>query len=80
MIGKSDSDFVNEHGKYSLNFQISLALFSIVSVVLILFFGPIAVMLLAGSLLYGVVMVIVNGMKAHNGEDGGYTLTIQFLS
>ena len=80
MIGKSDSDFVNEHGKASLNFQISLTLFFIVCVFLILFIGPIAVVLLAGSVLYAVVMVIVNGVKAHNGEDGAYTLTIQFLS
>jgi uncharacterized Tic20 family protein len=80
MIGKSDSDFVNEHGKASLNFQISLTLFFIVSVFLILFIGPIAVVLMAGSLLYAVVMIIVNGVKAHNGEDGAYTLTIQFLS
>jgi uncharacterized protein len=80
MIGKSDSDFVNEHGKSSLNFQISLTLFFILSVFLILFIGPIAVVLLAGSLLYGVVMVIVNGVKAHNGDEGPYTLTIIFLS
>jgi uncharacterized Tic20 family protein len=80
MIGKSDSDFVNEHGKSSLNFQISFTLFFIVCVVLILFIGPIAVVLMAGSLLYAVVMVIVNGVKAHNGEDGAYALTIQFLS
>lgn len=80
MIGKSDSEFVNEHGKSSLNFQISFTLFFIASVFLILFIGPIAVVLMAGSLLYAVVMVIVNGVKAHNGDEGAYTLTIQFLS
>ena len=79
MIGKSDSDFVNEHGKSSLNFQISLTLFFIVCVFLILFIGPIAVVLLAGSLLYAVVMVIVNGVKAHNGEDGEYAFTLKLL-
>ena len=45
MIGKSDSEFVNEHGKSSLNFQISFTLFFIASVVLILFIGPIAIVM-----------------------------------
>jgi hypothetical protein len=40
-----------------MNFQISLTLFFIASVFLILFIGPIAVVLMAGSLLYAVVMV-----------------------
>lgn len=80
MIGKSDSEFVNEHGKSSLNFQISFTLFFIASVVLILFIGPIAIVMLGGSVLYAVVMVIVNGVKAHNGEDGPYAVTITFLS
>jgi len=38
------------------------------------------IVLLAGSLLYAVVMVIVNGVKAHNGDEGPYALTIVFLS
>jgi uncharacterized protein len=80
MIGKSDSEFVNEHGKSSLNFQISFTLFFIASVVLILFIGPIAIVMLGGSVLYAVVMVIVNGVKAHNGDDGPYAVTITFLS
>ena len=80
MMGKAESDFVNEHGKASVNFQMSLSIFFVISTVLILLIGPIAIAIIAGLVLYAVVMIIVNSVKAHNGEEGGYTLTIQFLS
>lgn len=79
MTGKADSGFVDEHGKASLNFQLSATLFFVISVVLILVIGPIAVAMIAGAVLYAVVMIIVNSVKAHNGEDGAYSITIQFL-
>jgi uncharacterized Tic20 family protein len=80
MVGKGDSDFVNEHGKASINFQMSFTIFFFISVALILLIGPIAVAMIAGLLLYAVVMIIVNSVKAHNGEDGAYAVTITFLS
>ena len=80
MKGKGDSDFVDEHGKASVNFQMSVTLFFVISTVLILVIGPIAVVMIAGCALYAVVMMIVNSVKAHNGEESGYSLTIQFLS
>ena len=82
MIGKKGSQFVDEHGKASLNFQFSLTLFFIAAAVMGLLLGPVAVILflVAGiAALYGVVMAIVNGIKAHNGEDGEYALSTQFL-
>jgi uncharacterized protein len=80
MTGKADSDFVNEHGKASINFQMSITIFFVVLTLLILLIGPIAIVLILGLVLYAVVMMIVNSVKAHNGEEGGYTITIQFLS
>jgi len=80
MMGKGDSDFVNEHGKASLNFQMSITIFFVISTLLILVIGPIAIAMILGLVLYAVVMMIVNGVKAHNGEEGGYTITIQFLT
>lgn len=80
MTGKKDSDFVNEHGKASVNFQMSITIFFVISVVLILLIGPIAIAMIAGLVLYAVVMIIVNSVRAHNGEDGEYSVTIQFLS
>jgi uncharacterized Tic20 family protein len=80
MIGKGDSDFVNEHGKASINFQMSFTIFFVISVVLILLIGPLAIAMIAGLVLYAVVMIIVNSVKAHNGEDGEYSFTVKFLS
>jgi uncharacterized protein len=82
MMGKADSQFVDEHGKASLNFQISLTLFIIAAVVFGIFLGPLVVILIlvAGIVtVYGVVMTIVNAIKAHNGEEGEYALSTHFL-
>jgi len=82
MMGKSDSQFVDEHGKASLNFQLSLTLYFIAVAVLGLFLGPLVVILIIVfgiAAVYGLFMTIVNGIKAHNGEDGEYALSTQFL-
>ena len=80
MTNKAGSDFVNEHGKASINFQMSVTIFFVVLTLLILLIGPIAIVLILGLVLYAVVMMIVNSVKAHNGEDGEYSITITFLS
>jgi len=82
MLGKKDSQFVDEHGKSSLNFQISLTLFLILGAVVSIFLGPLMVVffLVAGIVaVYAVVMSIVNGIKAHNGDEGEYALSSTFL-
>jgi uncharacterized Tic20 family protein len=82
MMGKSESQFIDAHGKASLNFQLSLTLYVVAVAVLGFFIGPLVVILIlvAGIvLLYGIVMIIVNAIRAHNGEDGEYALSTQFL-
>jgi uncharacterized Tic20 family protein len=70
---------VSEHGKASLNFQISLTLFFLAALVLVFVMGPMVIIVFGLAVLYGVVMIIVNTVQAHNGEDGGYALSTQFL-
>ena len=79
MIGKGGSQFVDEHGKSSLNFQISITIAAIASVVLMFIVGPMIVIIGGIVAVYALVMVIVNSVKAHNGEDGEYALSTQFL-
>lgn len=82
MIGKGDSQFVDAHGKASVNFQISVTLYMIGVMIVGIFLGPLVVVLIlvAGIvLLYGIIMIIVNAVKAHNGEDGEYALSTHFL-
>ena len=83
MIGKNGSQFVDANGKNALNFHISFTIFFIVSLVVGLFLGPLIIVLFAvGGIaaLYAVVMAIVNGIKAKNGEEGEYALSNRFLS
>jgi uncharacterized Tic20 family protein len=79
MSGKADSTFVDEHGKASLNFQISITLAAIASLVLMFIVGPMIIVIGGIVAVYALVMIIVNGIKAHNGEDGEYALSTHFL-
>jgi uncharacterized Tic20 family protein len=85
---KGDSLAVDEHGKESLNFQISwslyLVLFTAVTVslmfVLIGFlFVPVLIAAACLGPLLDLVFIIVASVKASNGEIYRYPLTIRFL-
>ncbi len=88
MLVKGESPFIRRHAVESLNFQISLLIYSVVGgvlafLVVILTFGigalvviPIVVVLAVAAL----VVIILATMKASNGEDFRYPLTIRFIS
>lgn len=68
---KNGSEFVDEHGKISLNFQLTLTIFilgslliSIVNSILLMILLPVFVIL--GF--YSLIMIIISGAKANNGE------------
>lgn len=66
------------HGKMILNFQISLFIYSIVSIPLIFLFG-LGIFLLIAIGIIGLVLPIVNAIKVSNGEMPDYPLSIKFL-
>ena len=72
------SAFVRRHAVEALNFQLSLLIYGIVSAILILItigiFGLIAVGLL------WLIMPILATIKASNGEEYRYPLTIRMVS
>lgn len=73
---------MDEHGKSSLNFQISITLGFIAAGVIGIFLGPLIDILFVvfGIVaVYALVMIIVNGVKATNGEEGEYGLSTHFL-
>ncbi len=89
MLAKGDSSpFVRRHAVESLNFQISLLIYSVVAgivafVLVVLTFGiglavvvPVAIVLVIAAL----VLIIMATVKAGNGEDYRYPLTIRFIS
>ncbi len=70
---------MDSHGKTILNFQISLLIYMLVCIPLILFFG----LGLVGLLVLGIIAIIfpvINAIRAGNGEDPKYPLSLSFIS
>jgi uncharacterized Tic20 family protein len=68
---------VDAHGKESLNFQISMTIWTILAGLSML--AVIGFLLLPVAVVTNVVLVIIASIKASNGELYRYPLTIRFL-
>ncbi len=66
------------HGKMILNFQISLFIYSLISIPLIILFGLGIVLLIVIGLI-ALIFPILNAIKVSNGEMPYYPLSIEFL-
>ena len=76
-IKKDELPSVNEHGKESINFQISMTIYTIIAGLSILI--AIGIVLLPAIIVLNLVLVIIAGVKAANGEFYRYPLTIRFI-
>ena len=76
-IKKDETPSVNEHGKESVNFQISMTIYTIVAALST--FILIGFVLLPAVIVLNIVLVIIAGVKAANGEFYRYPLTIRFI-
>jgi len=70
---------MDEHGKSIINFQLTVLLFTIVSVPAILLFG-LGILSLIFLAVVAFVIPIVNAVKASNGEKPSTFMTIKFIS
>lgn len=77
LIKKDEYPFVDEQGKESLNFQISMTVYMLVSFLLI--FVIIGILLLIGLAIAGIVLIIIAAVKANAGEHYEYPFTIKFI-
>ena len=77
LVKREDHPFIDEQGKESVNFQITMMGAIILCVPLLFVFIGVVVMPLIG--IFDVVMTIIAGIKAANGEHWRYPLTIRFL-
>ncbi|MBO3116370.1 DUF4870 domain-containing protein [Winogradskyella sp. DF17] len=76
---KDNVEGMDLHGKSILNFQLSVLIYSIISIPLIFVFGlGILTLILIGIIAF--VMPIVNAIKASNGELPSYPLSLNFVS
>lgn len=74
---KEESPLVAEHARESLNFQISVTLYIMVSILLL--FVLIGFVLIPIVAILDLVCVIIATMKADNGEMFKYPATIRFV-
>lgn len=77
LIKKQEYPLVDREGKKSLNFQISMAIYAIVPLLLIIVLIGIPLLILLG--LADLILVIMASVKTSNGEDYNYPLSIKFF-
>jgi len=78
LMKKDQSQFVADQARESLNFQISMTIYAIVSGVLVLIL--VGFLLLAALFVAGIVLTIIASVKAANGEAYRYPLTLRLIS
>ncbi|MCJ7664057.1 MAG: DUF4870 domain-containing protein, partial [Desulfobacterales bacterium] len=77
IIKKDESPFVDDQGKESLNFQISISIYTIIAALLTLV--VIGFVLVIALLTFDMVMVIIAAVKSNNGERYRYPLCMRFI-
>jgi uncharacterized Tic20 family protein len=77
LLKKDESALVDAEGKKSLNFQISILIYALVSIPLC--FLLIGFALLAALALFNLIMIIIACVKTSNGEQSQYPLAITFF-
>ena len=78
LMKKDESPFVADQSKESLNFQISVCIYALISGVLVLIL--IGFLLLAVVGVAGAILTIIASVKAANGEAYRYPLTIRLIN
>ena len=76
-IKRGESPFVDEHGKESLNFQISLTIYGIIAA--IFWFVPMGYLLAIALVVADIVLIIKATAAANRGEAYRYPFTIRFI-
>lgn len=77
LMKKDQSYYVDAHGKESLNFQISIMIYGIVSAILWLVVVGIVLSIAIG--LFWLIMTIIGTVRATEGHNYRYPLTIRFF-
>ena len=78
LIKKDESAFVDVNGKKALNFQISLMIYGLAATPLICL-GPVIFIVIIPLMIIGLIFPIVAAVKANNGEEYNYPISIQFI-
>ena len=81
LIWKDKGEFIAANTKSALNFSISAAIYSVAAAVLasLAWFLVIPIVLPFAVWLFYVIMSVIAGIKANNGEDYKYPLSFTFI-
>ncbi|MEM9908248.1 MAG: DUF4870 domain-containing protein [Cyanobacteria bacterium P01_D01_bin.44] len=74
---RETSQFIDVHGREVLNFQISILIWSMVSLILSCFL--IGIPLLIAIAIFDIVVTIIGALEAQKGRYYRYPLTIRFI-
>ena len=77
IMKKDELSVVDEHGKESINFQVSMTIYATIAGLLIFVF--IGFLLFPIVVIAQVVFTIIAALKANNGESYRYPLTIRLI-
>ena len=78
LIKKDDFAFVNDQGAESLNFQISITIYSLAAGLLVCL-GGLGLLLLIPLGIFGLVMVIIASISVNKGQTYRYPLCIRLI-
>lgn len=78
-IKNSESQFIDDHGKEALNFQISLILLALILIPITIFTCGIGAILYIGLPILMIVGGIFGGIRAHKGEFFRYPMCIRLV-
>lgn len=77
LIKKDQYAFVDDQGKESLNFQISMTIYAIISAILILIVIGFALLIVVGII--DLIFTIIAAIQANDGKLYRYPLSIRFI-
>ncbi|WP_417361400.1 DUF4870 domain-containing protein [Galbibacter sp.] len=79
-VSKKDSVLnMDEHGKAILNFQLSIFIYSLLSIPLIFLFG-LGILVLIAIAILAFVFPIINAINSSNGKNVYYPLSLRIIS
>ncbi len=77
LIYRDKSPLVDDQGKESVNFQISLSIYLIAAALMVLL--AIGLFLVIGLFIFALVVIITAALRVRDGERYRYPLTIRFI-
>ena len=86
-LKKNEFPAINNQGKEAVNFQISITLFLILGFILVFFSAisylslvPLGLLLITIVILYDIIYTIVAAIKAGDGEEYRYPISLRLIS